>query len=138
MLDRLLRRYSTWLADRDELWLTSLDIDGSPAAAWLGFAWRDTVYFYQGGRDPRWDAEGAGQVLTGAMVRRAIERGFRRYDFLRGRDDYKLSWTSKQRSIHELIVFRPGVRGMWFRALDAAGRARARLRSRAEFAAGDS
>jgi CelD/BcsL family acetyltransferase involved in cellulose biosynthesis len=133
-LGDLLRRFSSDLAPRDEVWLTTLDLDGEPAAAWCGFACDDTVYFYQSGRDPKWETESVGQVLLGAMIRRAIERGYRRFDFLRGREAYKLSWTSTERPVHEVIVFRPGWRSAWLRGLDLTARVRARLRSRPEFA----
>jgi CelD/BcsL family acetyltransferase involved in cellulose biosynthesis len=136
-LERLLRRYAGALAANDELWLTTLDLDGEPAAAWLGFAWRDTVYFYQGGRAPRWEPQSVGQVLMGVMIRRAIEHGFRRFDFLRGRDAYKLSWTSTERVVEEVIVFRRGHRGAWLRALDWTARQRARAFRRGEYAGGD-
>jgi CelD/BcsL family acetyltransferase involved in cellulose biosynthesis len=116
------------------LWLTTLDVDGVPVAAWHGFTRGDTVYFYQGGRDPKWAAQSVGQVLMTVMVRRAIERGFRRFDFLRGGEEYKRSWTSTARYVDEIVVFRPGWRGQWLRGLDLAGRMRARLRSRAAFA----
>ncbi|MDQ3995528.1 MAG: GNAT family N-acetyltransferase [Gemmatimonadota bacterium] len=130
----LLRRFSAELAARGELWLTTLDLDGEPAAAWHGFAWGDTVYFYQGGRDLQRASESVGLVLMGAMIRRAIDRGYRRFDFLRGRDAYKLSWASTERAIYEVLIFRPGWRGAWLRGLDLAGRVRARIRSRPEFA----
>jgi CelD/BcsL family acetyltransferase involved in cellulose biosynthesis len=133
-LGNLLHRFSSELAARGEVWLTTLDLDGEPAAAWCGFAWGDTVYFYQSGRDPKRSSEGVGMVLLGAMIRRAIERGYRRFDFLRGREDYKLSWTSTERPIHEVLVFRPGWRSAWLRGLDLAARVRARLRSPPEFA----
>ena len=133
-LGRLLRRFSSSLAAQNELWLTTLDLNGAPAAAWYGFACFDTVYFYQGGRDPQWDSLSVGSVLMGAMIRRAIERGYRRFDFLRGQDDYKLSWTSTARLIYEVVLFRPDWRGTWLNALDLMGRARARIRSRPEFA----
>lgn len=134
VLSGLLRGYSEDLAARGEVWLTSLDLAGEPAAAWCGFAWRDTVYFYQTGRDPKWERESVGQVLTAAMIRRAIERGYKRFDFLRGRDSYKMLWTSTMRPVYEVVIFRPGGRGSWLRALDLLGRARARVRSRPEFA----
>jgi CelD/BcsL family acetyltransferase involved in cellulose biosynthesis len=136
-LARLLRRFSGALAARGELWLTTLDLDGEPAAAWYGFTSADTVYFYQSGRNPRWESESVGLVLLGAMIQRAIERGYRRFDFLRGRDAYKRAWTTTERAIYELIAFRPGWRGAWLRGLDLAGRARARLRSRSDFAVAD-
>jgi hypothetical protein len=129
-VERLHRQFAAELAGRRELWLATLDLDGQPAAAWYGFACRDTVYFYQSGRDPRWDRESVGLVLMGAMIRRAIERGYRRFDFLRGEDRYKREWTESQRTTQEIVIFRPGWRGCGLRALDAAAELRARLRAR--------
>lgn len=126
-LDILLRRFSSELAAQGELWLTTLGVDGEPAAAWFGFTWNDTVYFYQGGRDPRWEAAGVGHVLMAAMIRRAIERGYRRFDFLRGREGYKSSWTSTEHLNYEVAVFRRSWRGLLLRGLDDLGRARGRL-----------
>jgi CelD/BcsL family acetyltransferase involved in cellulose biosynthesis len=131
-----LRRFSAGLAARGELWLTTLDLDGEAVAAWHGFASGDTVYFYQSGRDPARDSESVGAVLMAAMIRRAIERGYRRLDLLRGDDAYKQEWGATNRPIHEVLVFRPGWRGAWLRTLDQVGRTRARLRSRPEFAGG--
>ena len=129
-VDELLRRFTSDLAARGELWLTTLDVDGEPVAAWYGFVWRETVYFYQGGRDLRWQAHGVGSVLMGLMIRRAIERGHRRVDFLRGQEPYKLTWTSTQRPNYEVAVFRRGWRGAVLRGLDLAAQARTNLRSR--------
>jgi CelD/BcsL family acetyltransferase involved in cellulose biosynthesis len=128
---RLHRRFAAELATRRQLWLTTLDLDGAPAAAWYGFAWGDTVYFYQSGRDPRWDRESVGLVLMGAMIQRAIERGYRRFDFLRGEDAYKHHWTESRRTTEEITIFRPGWRGRWLRALDTVAALRAQLRARA-------
>ncbi len=124
---RLHARFAAELAARRELWLTTLDLDGVPTAAWYGFTCGDTVYFYQSGRDPRWDRESVGLVLMGAMIRRAIERGYRRFDFLRGDDAYKRHWTETRRMTEEITIFRPGWRGRWLRALDGAATLRARL-----------
>jgi len=114
-------------ARRGQLWLSTLELDGDPAAAWYGFAHRDTVYFYQSGRDPRWAAESVGHVLMAMMIRRAIERGYRRFDFLRGAEPYKMQWTASRRVTVELVAFRPNWRGQWLRGLDLAGRLRSRL-----------
>jgi CelD/BcsL family acetyltransferase involved in cellulose biosynthesis len=126
-LDHLLRRFTSELAVRDEVWLTTLDVDGAPVAAWYGFAWNDTVYFYQSGRDPQWEPASVGLVLMSLMIRRAIDRGYRRFDFLRGREAYKLSWTSTERPNYEVVAFRHGWRGGLLRGLDLVGRVRERL-----------
>ena len=119
---RLQREFAGEMARRNQLWLTTLDLDGQPAAAWYGFTNGDTVYFYQGGRDPRWERESVGLVLMGMMIRRAIERGYRVFDFLRGDDPYKKQWTTARRTTTETVVFRSGWRSLWVRALDTAAR----------------
>ncbi len=127
-VERLHRGFAEQLARRGQLWLTTLDIDGTPAAAWYGFAERDTVYFYQSGRDPRWKDKSVGVALMMKMIRRAIERGYQRFDFLRGDEPYKREWTASGAIAQELVAFRPSWRGRWLRGLDLAARARARLR----------
>ncbi|HZI21909.1 MAG TPA: GNAT family N-acetyltransferase [Gemmatimonadales bacterium] len=127
-VERLQRVFAEDLARRGQLWLTTLDIDGTPVAAWYGFAERDTVYFYQSGRDPRWKDKSVGVALMMNMIRRAIERGYRRFDFLRGDEPYKREWTAAGAMAQELVAFRPSWRGHWLRGLDLAARARARLR----------
>lgn len=126
-IERLHRRFACEMARRGQLWLTTLDLDGEPAAAWYGFADRDAVYFYQSGRDPAWERESVGLVLMGLMIRRAIERGYRRFEFLRGEEPYKMQWTGTRRRTSEMTVFRRGWCGSWLRILDWAGRLRARL-----------
>lgn len=136
-IDRLHRRFAAELSRRGQLWLTTLDLDGEPAAAWYGFTWRDAVYFYQCGRDPRWERESVGQYLIGAMIRRGMERGFRRFEFLRGNDPYKRLWTTTQRTTEEVTVFRRGWRGRGLRGLDAVAELRGRLRRGAKGAGAD-
>jgi CelD/BcsL family acetyltransferase involved in cellulose biosynthesis len=115
----LQRQFAGEMARQKRLWLTTLDVDGQPAAAWYGFASDTTVYFYQGGRDPRRERDSVGLVLMGLMIRRAIERGFRAFNFLRGDDVYKRQWTSSSRRTEELVVFRQGWKGRALRLLDA-------------------
>ncbi|HEV8265267.1 MAG TPA: GNAT family N-acetyltransferase [Gemmatimonadales bacterium] len=117
-VERLHRAFATALAERDQLWLSTLDVDGAPAAAWYGFSLGDTVYHYQCGRDPRWERDRVGTVLQGLMIRRAIERGYRRLDFLRGEEAYKAEWTLTSRRCYEVVVFRPDWRGVVLRGLD--------------------
>ena len=130
-VERLHRTFARDMANSGQLWLTTLDLDGTPAAAWYGFAMRDTISFYQSGRDPGWEHKSVGRVLMGMMIRRAIEQGYRRFDFLRGEEPYKLQWTETRRSTRETVVFRPGWRSAPLRALDWAAETRASLRARA-------
>ena len=131
-VDRLHRRFAAELARRGQLWLTTLDVDGEPAAAWYGFTCDDTAYFYQSGRDPRWERESVGQVLLAMMVRRAMERGLKRFDFLRGEDPYKRQWTTVGQTTEEITIFRRGLRGRWLRGVETLAGVRARLRGKSD------
>ncbi len=124
---RLQRSFAGAMARKNRLWLTTLDLEGQPAAAWYGFTSGDTVYFYQSGRDPRWERESVGLVLMGMMIQRAIERGYRAFNFLRGDDAYKQQWTSSRRMAMETTVFRSGLKGWFLRTLDTVATLRARV-----------
>ncbi len=115
---QLQRQFAGEMARQQRLWLTTLNIDGRAAAAWYGFTSDDTVYFYQGGRDPQWQRESVGLVLMSVMIQRAIERGYRVFNFLRGDDEYKNAWKPSQRMTRELVVFRSGWTGRGLRLLD--------------------
>ncbi len=117
-MERLHRRFSAWLADRGQLWMLTLDLDDTPAAAWYGFSFGDTHYAYQMGWDTRWKRQSVGTVLMGLMIRRAIERGCRTFDFLRGEETYKTVWTESARTCYEIVVIRAGLRGAVLRGLD--------------------
>jgi CelD/BcsL family acetyltransferase involved in cellulose biosynthesis len=121
---RLHRRFAALLASRNQLWLVTLDLDGVPAAAWYGFSFGDTVFYYQSGWDRACQRHSVGMVLTGLMIRRAIEGGYRRFDFLRGEEPYKTAWTSTTRTCSELVVTRAGWRGAVLRGLDWVARQR--------------
>jgi CelD/BcsL family acetyltransferase involved in cellulose biosynthesis len=127
--ERLQNRFARLVAKGQRLWLTTLHLDGEPAAAWYGFVFQDTVYFYQGGRNPRWERDSVGVILMGMMIRRAIERGYKWFDFLRGDESYKWQWTSSKRHTTEMVVFRSGWRGQSLQTLVWAARLRDRLQA---------
>ncbi len=131
--ERLQLHFARDMAKRKRVWLTTLDVDGQPAAAWYGFTSGGTVYFYQGGRDPRWERESVGLVLMGMMIQRAIQRGYRAFNFLRGDDRYKQQWTSAGKMTSEAVIFRSGWGargGRWLRALDTMAELRASVWAR--------
>jgi CelD/BcsL family acetyltransferase involved in cellulose biosynthesis len=60
---------------------------------------KKTVHFYMTGRDESWTTPSPGLVLHGYCIRRAIEAGFRYYDFLRGNEPYKYMFGPVERRI---------------------------------------
>jgi CelD/BcsL family acetyltransferase involved in cellulose biosynthesis len=69
------------------LWV--LWIDERPAASLFCLEYGGTVGLYNSGFDPEARALSPGVVLIARTIEDAIQRGFRRYDFLRGDEPYK-------------------------------------------------
>ncbi|MEA2646645.1 MAG: hypothetical protein QOE92_1728 [Chloroflexota bacterium] len=69
--------------------LRTLELDSGPAAAVLGFVYRDKLLLYNSGYDPEYNRLSAGFVLMSEEIRLAIEQGLQEVDFLRGGEKYK-------------------------------------------------
>lgn len=74
------------------LWVAELD--GQPAAFWLGYQFSGDYWFFQLARDPQWDRTSIGMVLLGHTVRCAFDEGADRYRFLSGSHEYKLRFAN--------------------------------------------
>lgn len=83
------RGVAATLAEDHGLRLWLLDAPDGPLAAFLCLEWDDTVGLYNSGFRPDHAALSPGLVLLAHIVRDAIERGKRRFDFLRGEERYK-------------------------------------------------
>lgn len=57
------------------------------------------VLFFITGRDEAWKTPSPGLILHGYCIRRAIENGFRTYDFLRGNEPYKYMFGVEERRV---------------------------------------
>jgi CelD/BcsL family acetyltransferase involved in cellulose biosynthesis len=66
-----------------------LDFNGVAAASVMCFDYRDTVYLYNSGFDPRFRHLNAGLLCKVLSIRDSIERGKKVYDFLKGAEPYK-------------------------------------------------
>lgn len=86
------------------LWL--LEIDGHAAAVSLGYRFGADEYYYQSGRDKRFDHLSVGAVLMAQTIRHAIETGAQEYRLLRGDEDYKSRWSDTERSVHTVALSR--------------------------------
>jgi CelD/BcsL family acetyltransferase involved in cellulose biosynthesis len=69
------------------LWLA--EIGGEPVAAWYGWRFAGSEWYYQAGRDTRLDRYSLGFVLLTHTVREAMGDGVEAYRFLAGNEEYK-------------------------------------------------
>ncbi|MDX8540377.1 GNAT family N-acetyltransferase [Mesorhizobium abyssinicae] len=65
---------------------------------------KKAMLFHLAGRDETANDIPSGLVLHGYCIRRAIEQGFRSYDFLRGNEAYKYSYGVEETAIHCVLV----------------------------------
>ena len=81
-----------------------LEVDGRPVTAEYLLAGDGVLYAYQAGVDPAALEHEPGKLINLMMLRRAIEQGYRAFDFLRGDEPYKASFYATPRPSLELRV----------------------------------
>jgi CelD/BcsL family acetyltransferase involved in cellulose biosynthesis len=92
----------------DGLRLSFLWIGGRRVGAAVWFDAGPTAYHYNAGLDPDARDLSPGVVMVERFVRRAIDEGTRRLDFLRGDEPYKYEWGAVDEPIVRLLVRRTG------------------------------
>lgn len=90
-----------------------------PVAAKLVFWFGETAVSYQCGYDPNSSIASfsPGFMVMQQTIKDAIEGGYHYYDFLRGAEDYKSSWTKTSRTITTLILVRSPLASAYFRII---------------------
>lgn len=73
-------------------------LNDRPIAAEYQLVGNDVVYAYQAGIEPDCRGEEPGRLAMTLGIRRAIEQGYRAYDFLRGDEPYKAHWRGRPRA----------------------------------------
>ncbi|HKP92034.1 MAG TPA: GNAT family N-acetyltransferase, partial [Thermoleophilaceae bacterium] len=95
---------------RGWLRLWTLELDGRPAAAWLGFRFGGAEWYYQAGRDPALEREAVGFVLMAHTIREALNDGVSEYRLLLGGEAYKDRFATADHGL-ETVVWARGARG---------------------------
>lgn len=72
---------------------------GQPVAAALGFEDEDAYYLYNSSFDPSAAAASPGIVLCDSLIRAAVAGGRRRFDFLKGTEEYKRRFGATERPL---------------------------------------
>lgn len=86
--------------------LTFLSVGGRRIAAGVHFETDDTLLYYNAGIDPDARELSPGVLMIHAYVQRALDRGLRRMDFLRGDEPYKYEWGAVDEPIQRLLLRR--------------------------------
>ena len=93
--------------DAGWLQLSFLEVEGRRLASYLSFVYNNRILVYNSGLD--WEADpgfGAGIVLTGYLVRLAIEEEREAFDFMRGNERYKYRFGAQDVTVHRVEIKR--------------------------------
>ena len=86
--------------------LAFLTVGDRRVAAGLMFRTADRYLYYNAGVDPDARDLSPGVLLVAEYVRRALDEGVRRFDFLRGDESYKYEWGAVDEPIQRILVRR--------------------------------
>ena len=103
-MEQFFRRVVPALAARGGARLAFLDLPDGPIAAFVTLEWDGTVGLYNSGFDPDRAGLSPGVVLLAHVIRDAIERGRRRFDFLRGEERYKFEFGPMPEPVHAVTI----------------------------------
>lgn len=88
-MEAYFRSLAKSMATHHMLRLAFLELDGQPAASVLCFDNGSTVYLYNSGYDLSFSSLSVGLLSKVMSIKDSIERGRRKYDFLKGDEKYK-------------------------------------------------
>ena len=103
-MEEFFRRAVTTLAERHAARLWFLDTASGPIASFITLEWDGTVGLYNSGFHPDRAALSPGVVLLAHLVRDAITRGQRRFDFLRGEERYKYEFEPVAEEVYHVTI----------------------------------
>ena len=96
------REVTPKLLRNGQLLLHWVELDGRPVAAEYHLGCNGVVYAYQAGIRPEALHLSPGRLAHCLTLRRAIERGYHTFDFLRGDEPYKSHWRAEPRDTLEI------------------------------------
>jgi hypothetical protein len=100
------RRLFELFGPRGPLRLAFLSVGGRRIAAGITIETPREILYYNAGVDPDARELSPGVLLVERYVRRALEQGIERLDFLRGDEPYKYEWGATDEPIQRLLVRR--------------------------------
>ena len=103
-MERFFRAALAAFAEREAARLWFLDTASGPIAAFVTIEWDGTVGLYNSGFAPERAALSPGVVLLAQLIRDAIGRGRRRFDFLRGEERYKYEFEPVPEAVYQVRI----------------------------------
>ncbi|MFQ6058709.1 MAG: GNAT family N-acetyltransferase, partial [Anaerolineae bacterium] len=93
------------LQEKGWLQLAFIELNGQKAASLFNFDYQGAILVYNSGYDPRRYANlSPGIVLLSYCIEHAIRQGRKRFDFLRGEEEYKFRFGARETRVYQLLI----------------------------------
>ena len=103
-MESFFRSVASTMAEEKSLRLSILDVNASPAAATMSFDYKDDIYLYNSGYDPKYGWLSVGVISKALCIKESIERGRKRFDFLKGGEGYKYHLGGSEVPLYECSI----------------------------------
>ncbi len=98
------RRLAANMAAAGLLRLGVLELDGKPVAQIVCFDYNDCIYLYNSGYDPDYVSLSAGLLSKVLAIKDGIEKGRRKFDFLKGPEIYKYHLGGREVPLYRCLI----------------------------------
>jgi len=98
------RDLATAMAKLKLLKLYLLELNAIPVAVSMCFDFNDTLHLYNSGFDPRFRALAVGLLCNVLSIKDGIERGRKKYDFLKGPETYKYRLGGREVPLYQCRI----------------------------------
>ena len=88
-MESFFRSLANTMAEEKLLRLSILELNASPVAATMSFDYKNDRYLYNSGYDPQYSWLSVGVISKAVCIKDSIEGGRKRFDFLKGGEEYK-------------------------------------------------
>ena len=95
--------------EKNWLHFSFLNIDGAMASGEFGFIYNGKLYGGTAGRDIKYSKYSIGHLHYMFVIKDAISRGLREFDFLKGDEPYKFYWTKTARKYMSILIINKGI-----------------------------
>jgi CelD/BcsL family acetyltransferase involved in cellulose biosynthesis len=90
------------------LYFTCLTVDNEPVSIEYGFIYNQKLYNATAARDIKYSEYSVGHLHHLFLIKDAIKRHLREFDFLRGDEPYKFYWTKSARRYIQVMIKKNG------------------------------
>jgi FixJ family two-component response regulator len=99
------------MAQRNELRIFELEVDGKVVASRMAFLLGDELYLYYSGYDLEWRKHSIMTTLMCECFKWAIDRKIKLVNLSKGKDASKLRWRGSEIAFHDALLMPPTRRG---------------------------